>query len=115
MNAAKKGNTRENTDAIKEELSRELRHLRALVREVGESFILRREGEIEALIDQLATVPPAMLRSEAAEWLRELHSLKLKPAKGRTKDLKGLDTLIEELAERVVSAQEGRKGAGGGR
>ena len=115
MNAAKKGTHRGNTDAVMEELGHELRHLRALVREVGESFILRREGEIEALIGHLATVPPAVLRSEAATWLRALHGLEVKPDKGRTKDLKGIDALVEDLTEHVLSAQEGRKGAGGGR
>ncbi|HEY6006975.1 MAG TPA: hypothetical protein VIU40_01530 [Geobacteraceae bacterium] len=115
MNAAKKGNNRGSTDAVMEELGHELRHLRALVREVGESFILRREGEIEALIGHLANVPPVVLRSEAATWLRALRGLKVKPDKGRTKDLKGIDALIEELTECVLSAQDGSKGIGGGR
>jgi hypothetical protein len=34
----------------REELVQELRHLRGLVRETGEQFILRREGEIETII-----------------------------------------------------------------
>jgi hypothetical protein len=114
MVSEKKGKLEGNTEAVREELGRELRHLRALVREVGESFILRREGEIEALISNLATVPPAALRSEAAAWVRGLRGLKLKPAKGRLKDLKGIDDLIKDLAERVTSAQEGSKGGGGG-
>lgn len=95
-----------------EELVQELKHLRVLVREVGEQFILRREGEIEAIISNLAAVSPATLRSELPGLLHGMRALRLKPAKGRLKDLKGLDGLIEELADRVVSAQEGRKSAG---
>jgi len=113
MGTAKKGK-QGNSDELLEELGRELRHLRALVREVGESFILRREGEIEALIGHLATLPPARLRAEAEGWLRGIHGLKTKPEKGRLKDLKGIDRLLDDLAERVATAQEGRTGPGGG-
>lgn len=95
-------------EAILEELVGELRRLRAGVREVGESFILRREGEIEAAISQLETVPTALLKRESSGWLREIRGLKLKPTKGRLKDLKGIDELIEGLTEKVISAQDGK-------
>ena len=100
--------------AAREELARELKHLREVVRDVGESFILRREGEIETILSHLAAVPAGALRSEAPVWLREIHSLKVKQAKGRLKDLKGIDKLIAELAEQVVGAQDRRKGKGKG-
>ena len=110
MDSAKKGKQRGKGDVVLEDLGRELRHLRALVREVGESFILRREGEIEALIASLATVPRAVLRREETKWLEEVHRLKLKPVKGRLKDLKGIVELVDALTERVMSAQEMPKG-----
>lgn len=94
---------------VKEELVQELKHLRGLVRETGEHFILRREGEIETIISHLDDVTPVILKSEAPNWLNEIRSLKLKPAKGRLKDLRGIEELIEELAEEVMSAQERRK------
>ncbi len=100
--------------AVREELIRELKHLREVVRDAGESFILRREGEIETILSHLAAVPAGALRSESPAWLREIHSLKTKPAKGRLKDLKEIDRLIEELAEQVVGAQDRRKGKGKG-
>jgi len=89
-----------------DELTHELKHLRGLVREAGEHFILCREGEIETIISHFAAIPPGKLRAEAPNWLHQIRSLKLKPAKGRIKDLKGIDELIEELAEQVISAQE---------
>ena len=46
------------------------------------------------------------LRTEAPNWLHQIRSLKLKPAKGLIKDMKGIDAFIEELAEQVISAQE---------
>jgi hypothetical protein len=41
--------------------------------------------------------------------LHEIRSLKLKPVKGRLKDLKGLEDVMEELADQVISAQDRRK------
>ena len=96
-------------DAVIEELVGELRHLRAAVREVGESFILRREGEIETVISQLESVSTALLKRESTGWLHEIRDLKLKPAKGRLKDLKGIDELIAGLTDRVITAQDGKK------
>lgn len=91
---------------LQDELIRELKHLRVVAREVGENFILRREGEVEAVIANLAGVPPTKLRAVANELIRSIHNLKLKPEKGRLKDLKELDQLIGALAERVMTAQD---------
>ncbi len=115
MGLEQKKNPRSNGNgSTREELARELKHLREVVRDAGESFILRREGEIETILSHLAAVPSGALRSEAPIWLREIHSLRTKPDKGRLKDLKGLDKLIEDLAEQVVGAQDRRKGKGKG-
>ena len=99
------------SEAVREDLVRELKHLRVTVREVGESFILRLEGEIETMIGLLATIPAAPLKKGAPDWLHEIRELKLKPAKGRLKDLKGLDALIEELADQVMSCPGREKDA----
>ena len=95
-----------------EELELELRHLRALVREVGEHFILRHEGAIETIISNLESVPHGRLKAGMPEWLLHIRGLRLKPAKGRMKDLKVVVALIEELSELVISAQEESKGCG---
>ena len=94
-------------DHLQEELEHELRHLRALVREVGEHFILRHEGAIETIISNLDSVPQGRLKAAMPEWLQHIRGLRLKPAKGRLKDLKGIVTLIEALSEQVICAQEG--------
>ena len=93
------------------DLEHELRHLRVLVREVGDNFILRHEGAIETIISNLASVPHVRLKAGLPEWLQKLRALKLKPAKGRLKDLKAIVALIEELSEGVICAQEGQKGS----
>ncbi|KAF0221164.1 MAG: hypothetical protein FD174_662 [Geobacteraceae bacterium] len=92
-----------------DELLRELNLLRGLVRDVGEGYILRREGEIETLISYLKSLSSGSLKTLAPSLLQEVRSIKLKPAKGRIKDLKGLDDLIEDLTDDVINAQNIRK------
>lgn len=88
-----------------DELLGELNLLRGLVREVGEGYILRREGEIETLISYLKSLSSGRLKALAPSLLQEIRRLKLKPAKGRVKDLKGIDELIEDLTDDVINAQ----------
>ena len=73
---------------LQHELTTELKSLRASVRETAEGFILCKEGEIETLLDYLLKMPPGRLKDIARPWLRETRNLKLKPDKGRIKDLK---------------------------
>jgi len=98
----------------REELVREFRCLRVLAREIGENFILRQEGEIETAISNLAGIPSRKLQAVAPTLIQELRKLKVKPAKGRFKDLKELNRLIEDLTSRVISAQDRGKGTGKG-
>jgi hypothetical protein len=81
----------------------ELKMLRSLVRETAEGFILRKEGEIESLLAYLNTLTPAKLKAVSTPWLRDLRELKLKPAKGRGKDLKRIDSLLEELFNQIIA------------
>lgn len=108
---AKNGNGANNgaNIAAREELVQELKQLRTLMREAAERFVLRREGDIETLISHLEDLPPRVLKSSTPGWMKELHGLKVKPDKGRIKDLKGIDRLIEELTDQVISVQDGKK------
>ncbi len=103
---AGKGDKGANGKDLQAELTMELRQLRRLVREAGESFILRREGEIETLIEQLETLPAGKIKGTAPEWLRALRHLKVKPAKGRLRDVKDIDHLIGALMDGLNDAQE---------
>jgi hypothetical protein len=116
MDKAKKGKVQtKGAAAILEDLSQELKHLRTLVREAGEQFIMRQEGEIETIISHLENIPPGVLRKEGAAWLLNLRQLKLKPAKGRIKDLKVVHDLVEVLTEQVIAAQDRPKVTGKGK
>lgn len=90
------GNSKKREEQITELVS-ELRYLRTVIREVGEGFIMRKESEIEALIEYLATLASTELRTISPDWLRQIRHLKVKPAKGRLKDLKHIDLIIEEF------------------
>ncbi len=91
-------------EELHHEIISELKMLRGLVRETAEGFILRKEGEIETLLAYLHSLPPAKLRAVATPCLRELHDLRLKPAKGRLKDLKKIDALLDKLLNQVIEA-----------
>ncbi|HTG82481.1 MAG TPA: hypothetical protein VL949_11090 [Geobacteraceae bacterium] len=105
----KKGISTASRDAVIEELVAELRYLRAAVREMGARYVLRAEGEIEYVIGNLDCVPTSLLKERSPGWLREIRGLKLKPAKGRLKDLKGIDRLTDLLLDEVIVAQDGKK------
>jgi hypothetical protein len=88
------------------ELMTELKALRLSVREVAEGLILRKEGEIETLLDYLLKMPPGRLKAVARPWLRETRDLKLKPAKGRMKDLKKIETVLHDLLAAIIESDE---------
>lgn len=92
-------------DELLGELVCELKLLRTLVREVGENFILRREGEIESILAHVESMPRRTLRRDGPELLRDLHRLRLKPRKGRLRDLKEIDRLVDDLMECLVEIQ----------
>jgi len=87
---------------LQQEIVAELKSLRAQVRETAEGFILRKEGEIEALLEYLLAMRPGRLKSVARPWILESRGLKLKPAKGRIKDLKKIDSLLHDLLNNVI-------------
>ena len=91
---------------LHDDLSRELNLLRILARDAAENFILRREGNIETFLACLMTLPRKKIRAKAPEWLRQVRGLKLKPQKGRLKDLKAIDQLIADLKANMLDAQE---------
>jgi hypothetical protein len=95
---------RNSCDELRQTLFEELRTLRQTVREAGEGFILRKEGEIEALLSYLQEMRPAQVEKFGKSWLRESRDLSIKPTKGRIKDLRRLDALLEDLLSRVIEA-----------
>lgn len=80
----------------------ELRRIRALVREVGDGYIVRREAAaaemIRSLQEDLSTGRRRPSRVTAWEkQLKQFREAKIKPAKGRNKDLRRIDGLLTKL------------------
>ncbi|HXE95774.1 MAG TPA: hypothetical protein VN642_05180 [Dongiaceae bacterium] len=94
------------SEELQHELVNELKVLRMAIREIAEGFILRKEGEIETLQDYLLNMPPGRLKAVVRPWMRETRALKLKPAKGRIKDLKKIDNLLTDLLNYVIEADD---------
>lgn len=90
------------SDELRQTLFEELRSLRQTVREAGEAFILRKEGEIESLLNYLLEMHPALVEKFGRSWLREYRDLSIKPTKGRIKDLRRIDALLEDLLSHVI-------------
>lgn len=104
MDKVKASRSEELQHELVNELVNELKVLRITIREIAEGFILRKEGEIETFLDYLLKMPPDRLKAFARPWMREARALKLKPAKGRIKDLKKIDNLLNDLLNYVIEA-----------
>lgn len=88
-------------------VSGQLNEMRGLLKEVGDTLVARLDGDIAALAQYLAgqglhgdkpVLPPAR---ELETMLSELAALKVKPKKGRVKDLARIESLLESLSKRM--------------
>lgn len=92
------GKNREAVRRSCEALEAELGRLRALVREVGEAYVTNLEAEVVQIQTDLASSVGDLSRDEPLiRMLEEIRDLRVKPAKGRMKDLKRIDALIDRL------------------
>jgi hypothetical protein len=106
---------KKNGGVVINDLAVELKYLRATVRDVGESFIMRREGEIETLLTYLEGLSARQVKDDAREWLHEVRHLKVKPQKGRLRDLKAIDALLEKLLDTIIDAGKASSGSVAGK
>jgi hypothetical protein len=81
-----------------EALEAELGRLRVLVREVGEAYITNLEAEVVQIQSDLASVAGDLRTDEpVVRMIEEIRTLRVKPGKGRMKDVKRMDALIDRL------------------
>jgi hypothetical protein len=88
-------------------LARDVERARSLVREVGEAVCARLEGRAAALVQVLTgeglQEAPVLPPAERLKRLRRAAAgLKVKPPKGRVKDLARLEALFEVLEEALL-------------
>ena len=83
----------------------ELRHLRTLLREVAANYVSGLEADIERVVevigenDRRKKGDVQARQVELRDVLDRIRALKVKPEKGRRRDVKRMDTLIRELVE----------------
>ena len=97
-------------ERLRRELVAELDRVRAELRESIAMFRMRLEGQITQIQDALSSpdlaeeLPDAQARAEALLAMREaIRSLRVKPEKGRRRDLRRFERLIQALCDQVAS------------
>ena len=105
--SAVRGDSRErlSVEELERALEIELRHLRALLREVAANYVSAMEADIERVVgaighkDQQEGTDFKSRQIEIRDILDRIRALNVKPKKGRRKDIKRIDKLIGELAK----------------
>jgi hypothetical protein len=89
------------------QVSQELLKLRPLFKDVGSALLHRLDGELAGLAHTLngggisGEAPVLPQTPILVTMLDDIRALKLKPKKGRVKDLRRIETLLESLAARI--------------
>lgn len=93
--------------ALSRQASQELAKLRPILKDIGSALVDRLDGELAGLARSLGgedlhgerpvlPQPPVLIA-----MLADIKALKVKPKKGRVKDLGRLETLLESLSARI--------------
>lgn len=92
-------------EPTRQQVKQEIRRLRSLLREIIQAYVVRREADIAALVSWLdefrAVESDAKDEQRERQLLEEITklvgSLKLKPEKGRLKDIRQVHDLVDDL------------------
>jgi hypothetical protein len=88
------------------QVKQEVRRLRSLLKEITQAYLVRREAEIAALVSWMDELKQTegddkkdeqRLKRTLEEITKLLSSLKIKPEKGRLRDIRRLHTLVDDL------------------
>lgn len=93
--------------ALSRQASQEMAKLRPILKDIGNALVDRLDGELAGLARSLGgedlhgerpvlPQPPVLIA-----MLADIKALKVKPKKGRVKDLGRLETLLESLSARI--------------
>jgi hypothetical protein len=93
--------------ALSRQASQEMAKLRPILKDIGSALVDRLDGELAVLARSLGgeglhgerpvlPQPPVLIA-----MLADIKALKVKPKKGRVKDLGRLETLLESLSARI--------------
>ncbi|MEW6516552.1 MAG: hypothetical protein AB1439_06595 [candidate division FCPU426 bacterium] len=105
--AAKKQLRQERREQAKASLIQELNNLRAELKEITQQLTLKQDAHLMHLIQMLGgsrgQAPESTLPAtkRLAAMLKKIQELKLKPKKGRLKDLVHLTRLLDALSDKI--------------
>lgn len=99
MEADKKVKRAEKKRAANEMLRLELETVRESMTDMLDRFKIKMDADLARLIS--ASQANDLSVSSAEAMLKQLHGLKIKPAKGRAKDFERIEELTEDLLKRL--------------
>ena len=100
---AKTGKKAEAKDpALQSNLAVEAHHIRMMLREISQRFVNDLESEVVRIIELIGEIPGgARKRAEMQKIIQNMRNLKVKPNKGRMRDLREIRDLIQQTNQRL--------------
>lgn len=92
---------------VRRELQTELRYLRTVLREVIENYVIAREADLEQIAEGVLEDDVSGRDAQLQDMLDHLRTLKVKPRKGRLKDITRIDRLVAELVGQAEELNDG--------
>lgn len=83
----------------------EIRRIRSLVKEIASNYVSKVEGQAEDMAKAVEEIQ-IDARDEFKKMLKEIRELNVKPNKGRRKDLRRLEDLIDQLGTQIDGIRE---------
>ncbi|MBI4180032.1 hypothetical protein HY522_11490 [bacterium] len=85
----------------------EIRRVRTLFKEIASTYVSKMESRVLDLIQQVESLSanPERMERQVPLMLKCVRDLSVKPAKGRRKDLKKLELLLDELGALAEESQ----------
>ncbi len=111
---ASKGRAKASRQRLGHEVAQELLKLRPVLKEIGTALLDRLEGELTGvalslngggLVGESPVLPGTAVLSK---MLAEIERLKVKPHKGRLKDLRRVEALLQYLSTRIPPTDSAR-------
>jgi hypothetical protein len=88
--------------AVQSNLAVEAHHIRMMLREISQRFVNDLESEVVRIIELIGEIPGgARKRAEMQKIIQNMRNLKVKPNKGRMRDLREIRDLIQQTNQRL--------------
>jgi hypothetical protein len=87
---------------LQSNLAVEAHHIRMILREISQHFVSDQESQVVRTIELVGQIPNGSRKqAEMEKIIRNMRNLKVKPNKGRLRDLKEIRDLIQQTNQRL--------------